>query len=65
MAKITLFIISLIIIPFQVSHGSIQSTGYVIDKIAYLSDCNNVSFKNLKYLKKLLDHTIDCDLQLY
>ena len=48
------------IIPFQVTHGLIQSTGYVIDKIAYLSDCNNISLKNLKYLKKLDYLILDC-----
>ena len=50
----------LIIKPFQVTHGLIKSTAYVIDKIAYLSDCNNVSLKNLKYLKKLNYLVLDC-----
>ena len=45
---------------FQVNHGSIKSTGYIIDKIAYLSDCNNVSLKNIKYLKNLNYLILDC-----
>ena len=46
----------LVIKPFQVTHGLIKSTGYVIDKIAYISDCNKISFEdyrssqNLNYL---------------
>ncbi len=46
--------------PFQVTHGLITSTGYVIDKIAYISDCNGISLRNLKYLKKLKYLVIDC-----
>jgi len=46
--------------PFQVSHGLIQSTGYLLDKIAYISDCNNVSLKNLKHLRNLNYLVIDC-----
>ena len=26
--------------PFEVTHGMIKSTGYLFDKIAYISDCN-------------------------
>ena len=46
--------------PFQVSHGLIQSTGYLLDKIAYISDCNNVSLNNLKNLKNLNYLVLDC-----
>tara|TARA_B100001248_G_scaffold18195_1_gene12040 strand:- start:1591 stop:2358 length:768 start_codon:yes stop_codon:yes gene_type:complete len=46
--------------PFQVTHGLITSTAYVIDKIAYISDCNGISLRNLKYLKKLKYLVIDC-----
>ena len=46
--------------PFEVTHGLIKSTGYVMDKIAYLSDCNNVPFKNLRYLKNLDYLIVDC-----
>ena len=35
---------------FNVNHGLIQSTGYVMEKIAYISDCNKIPQKNLKYL---------------
>ncbi len=45
---------------FQVTHGLITSTAYVIDKIAYISDCNGISLRNLKYLKKLKYLVIDC-----
>jgi len=46
--------------PFQVTHGLITSTAYVIDTIAYISDCNGISLRNLKYLKKLKYLVIDC-----
>ena len=38
----------------------IKSTGYLIDKIAYISDCNKVPNKNLKYLKNLNYLILDC-----
>ena len=38
---------------FEVNHGLINATGYVMEKIGYLSDCNNVPKKNLIYLKNL------------
>ena len=50
----------LIIKPFQVTHGSIKSTGYVIDKIAYISDCNNISLRNIDHLKNLNYLVLDC-----
>ena len=50
----------LIIKPFQVTHGLIKSTGYVVDKIAYLSDCNNISLKNIDHLKNLNYLVLDC-----
>ncbi len=50
----------LIIKPFQVDHGLIKSTGYVIEKIAYISDCNNIPKKNLIYLKDLNYLILDC-----
>ena len=45
---------------FDVTHGLINSTAYVMDKIAYLSDCNSVPVKNLKYLKNLNYLILDC-----
>ena len=45
---------------FEVNHGEINATGYVMDKIAYISDCNNVPRKNLKYLKNLNYLILDC-----
>ena len=48
------------IISFQVTHGLIKSTGYVMDKIGYISDCNHVSKENLKHLKNLNYLVLDC-----
>ena len=45
---------------FDVTHGLIKSTAYVMDKIAYISDCNKISPKNLKYLKNLNYLILDC-----
>ena len=45
---------------FEVNHGLINATGYVMEKIGYLSDCNNVPKKNLIYLKNLDYLIIDC-----
>ena len=45
---------------FEVNHGQIKATGYVMDKIAYLSDCNHIPFNNLKYLKDLNYLILDC-----
>jgi len=45
---------------FEVSHGLIKATGYLFDKIAYISDCNDI---NKKFIKKLMDLNvliIDC-----
>ena len=45
---------------FEVQHGLIKSTAYVIDKVAYLSDCSFVpkKYKNLLYNLDYL--IIDC-----
>ena len=45
---------------FEVKHGLTSSTAYVLDKIAYISDCNNIPSKNLKYLKNLNYLILDC-----
>ena len=45
---------------FEVKHGLITSTGYVMDKIAYISDCNGVPRENMKYLKDLNYLILDC-----
>ena len=34
--------------PFEVSHGMIKATGYLFEKIAYISDCNGISNKSSK-----------------
>ena len=51
---------SLLIKSFDVNHGLINATGYVIEKIAYLSDCNDIPKKNLIYLKGLNYLIVDC-----
>ncbi len=50
----------LLIKAFDVNHGQIKATGYVMEKIAYLSDCNNVPKKNLAYLQNLDFFIVDC-----
>tara|TARA_B100001250_G_C19732212_1_gene759053 strand:- start:293 stop:1063 length:771 start_codon:yes stop_codon:yes gene_type:complete len=45
---------------FEVQHGMIKSTAYVFNKIAYISDCNFISNKHLRYLKGLNYLIIDC-----
>jgi phosphoribosyl 1,2-cyclic phosphate phosphodiesterase len=45
---------------FDVTHGMIKATGYIFDKIAYLSDCNKISNKSLKKLTNLNYLVIDC-----
>ena len=46
--------------PFDVKHGLIKATGYLFDKIAYISDCNKISYKVLKKLVNLDYLIIDC-----
>ncbi len=48
------------IIAFDVQHGMIKSTAYVFNKIAYISDCNNIPTKYYKYLENLDYFIIDC-----
>ena len=45
---------------FDVTHGMIKATGYLFDKIAYISDCNMVSKKVTKQLMDLDFLIIDC-----
>ena len=45
---------------FDVTHGMIKATGFLFDKIAYLSDCNKISNKSLKKLLNLDYLIIDC-----
>ena len=46
--------------PFDVTHGLIKATGYLFDKIAYISDCNVISKKVTKKLMNLDFLIIDC-----
>jgi phosphoribosyl 1,2-cyclic phosphate phosphodiesterase len=48
------------IISFEVQHGLINATAYVINKIAYLSDCSYVPKESKKYLKNLDFLIVDC-----
>ena len=45
---------------FEVNHGIIKSTAYVINKVAYISDCNSIPKKNEKFLYNLNYLIIDC-----
>ena len=45
---------------FEVQHGLIKATAYVVDKIAYLSDCSHIPNNSKKYLKNLKFLIIDC-----
>ena len=46
--------------PFDVIHGKIKATGYVFNKIAYISDCNHVPKKSLNNLYNLNYLIVDC-----
>ena len=46
--------------PFEVFHGMIKATGYLFEKIAYISDCNGISNKIQKKLMNLDFLIIDC-----
>ena len=46
--------------PLEVSHGMIKATGYLFDKIAYISDCNEINKKVSKKLMNLNFLIIDC-----
>ena len=45
---------------FDVTHGMIKATGYLFDRIAYISDCNKISRKVAKKLMSLDFLIIDC-----
>ena len=46
--------------PFEVSHGKIKATGYLFNKIAYISDCNEINTLVSKKLNNLDFLIIDC-----
>jgi len=48
------------IFPFDVKHGMIKATGYLFNKIAYISDCNKISKAATKKLMNLNFLIIDC-----
>ena len=45
---------------FEVTHGIIKATGYLFNKVAYISDCNQISKKDIKKLLNLEYLIIDC-----
>jgi len=45
---------------FDVTHGMIKATGYLFDKIAYISDCNKINKEVSKKLINLDFLIIDC-----
>ena len=45
---------------FKVTHGAIDSTVYVFENTAYISDCNDLSIVKKKALKNLKYLIIDC-----
>ena len=45
---------------FPISHGMINSTAYVFDQVAYLSDCNGINLVDFNKLKNLKYLIIDC-----
>tara|TARA_B100000579_G_C22779204_1_gene828327 strand:- start:396 stop:1163 length:768 start_codon:yes stop_codon:yes gene_type:complete len=51
---------SLNIIPFDVVHGLINATGFLFEKIAYISDCNEIPKKSMKHLYGLDYLILDC-----
>ena len=44
----------------KVKHGKINCVAYIFEKIAYISDCNDLSIVNMKELKNLKYLIIDC-----
>ena len=46
--------------PFQVDHGMIEATGYIMENIAYISDCNKISQKSINKLRNLNYLIVDC-----
>ncbi len=45
---------------FKVKHGQIDSTAYVFNKVAYISDCNDIKKQDIKKLLNLKYLIIDC-----
>ena len=45
---------------FQVQHGQIKATAFILNKIAYLSDCSFIPFESRKFLYNLNYLIIDC-----
>mgnify|MGYP001231464083 CR=1 FL=1 len=48
------------IIPFDVIHGMIKATGFLFEKVAYISDCNKIPNSSIKNLYNLNYLVLDC-----
>ena len=46
--------------PFDVIHGMIKATGFLFEKVAYISDCNKIPKASFKKLENLNFLIIDC-----
>ena len=44
----------------QVKHGFTESTAYIFEKTAYISDCNDLSIVNMEIFQNLKHLVIDC-----
>ena len=44
----------------QVTHGLIETTAYIFENTAYISDCNDLSIVNMKIFQNLKHLVIDC-----
>ena len=51
---------SLDVQSIEVKHGLIKAAGFIFEKIAYISDCNKIPSKSIKYLYNLDFLIIDC-----
>ena len=47
-------------IGFDIKHGLINASGFLFNKIAYISDCNGIPKKSEIYLKNLDCLIVDC-----
>ena len=48
------------VLSFEVQHGLIKATAYVVNNIAYLSDCSHIPDKSKLFLRNLNYLIIDC-----
>ena len=48
------------VLSFEVQHGLIKATAYIVNNIAYLSDCSHIPDKSKHFLRNLDYLIIDC-----